>query len=95
MTLVISVKFATWCIDEDSQSQYGQTAQRTQVYVCESQGNFIHVAPLEPCSDWDCGFEVPWWKNPDEYCIGKLTAGTVLIRVMNMLTGTEDFLEVQ
>ena len=58
------------------------------------QGKFIHVAPMEPRSDWDCGFELPWWKNADEYRIGRLTGSTCLIRVMNMLTGTEDFLEV-
>ncbi|KAL0022828.1 hypothetical protein WJX79_005008 [Trebouxia sp. C0005] len=58
------------------------------------QGKFIHVAPTEPRSDWNCGFELPWWKNADDYRIGRLTGSTCLIRVMNMLTGSEDFLEV-
>ena len=58
------------------------------------QGKFIHVAPMEPRSDWDCGFEKHWWKDVDAYRIGRLTSATCLIRVMNMLTGSEDFLEV-
>ena len=58
------------------------------------QGKFIHVAPTQPRSDWNCGFELPWWKNPDDYRIGRLTGSTCLIRIMNMLTGAEDFLEV-
>ncbi|KAL3155205.1 hypothetical protein ABBQ32_013145 [Trebouxia sp. C0010 RCD-2024] len=58
------------------------------------QGKFIHVAPTEPRSDWNCGFDLPWWKNADEYRIGRLTSSTCLIRIMNMLTESEDFLEV-
>lgn len=58
------------------------------------QGKFIHVAPTEPRSDWNCGFDLPWWQNADEYRIGRLTSSTCLIRIMNMLTESEDFLEV-
>lgn len=80
---------------EGYQSMITAARSKPQLKLCVCwQGKFIHVAPLEPRSDWNCGFEKPWWQDPDEYCIGRLTAGTVLIRIMNMLTGTEDFLEV-
>ena len=59
------------------------------------QGKFIHVDPTEPRSDWNCGFDLPWWKNADEFRIGRLTSSTWLIRIMNMLTESEDFLEVR
>lgn len=49
---------------------------------------------MEPRSDWNCGFELPWWRNQDDYRIGRLTSSTCLIRIMNMLTESEDFLEV-
>lgn len=62
--------------------------------MIDSQGNFVHVAPMAPRSDWDSGFELPWWQNSDDYRIGRLTGSTCHIRIMNMLTQSEDFLEV-
>ena len=62
--------------------------------MIDSQGNFVHVAPMAPRSDWDSGFELPWWQNSDDYRIGRLTSSTCHIRIMNMLTQSEDFLEV-
>lgn len=49
---------------------------------------------MEPRADWDAAFEKPWWQNVDDYCIGRLTTSTCHIRIMNMLTDSEDFLEV-
>lgn len=36
---------------------------------------------------------IPWWKN-QEFCIGKLTKKSQLIRIINTLSDTEDQLEV-
>ncbi|KAH7429190.1 hypothetical protein KP509_09G034700 [Ceratopteris richardii] len=58
------------------------------------QGRFIHIPPPDrPQPDWDCNYELPWWKD-ERYVIGKLSQKTRLIRTKNVLTGLEAPLEV-
>jgi len=35
-----------------------------------------------------------WWKNNEEYCIGRLSSKTRRIKIINMLTDHEDIIEV-
>ncbi|KAI5066452.1 hypothetical protein GOP47_0019076 [Adiantum capillus-veneris] len=58
------------------------------------QGRFIHIPPPDcPRTDWDCSYELPWWKDK-QYIIGRLSEKTRLIRIKNVLTGLEAPLEV-
>jgi hypothetical protein len=56
-------------------------------------GRFIHVPPPFPRSDWANNFGVPWWKD-SRYCVGKLSARTRKIRIINSLTLQEQIIEV-
>lgn len=33
-------------------------------YCLHAQGVFLHVAPIEPTSSYDCSTELPWWRDP-------------------------------
>ena len=58
-------------------------------------GRYLHVPPAEPNSDWDpTAFQIPWWQDDTRYCIGKLTARTRNIRLINTLTKQDDTIEV-
>ena len=58
-------------------------------------GRYLHVPPQEPDSNWDNqGFEIPWWQNDSRYSIGKLTARTRQIRIINTLTKQDEIIEV-
>ena len=56
-------------------------------------GRYLHIPPLEPDSDWDNSFEVPWWRDKS-LMIGRLTKKTRKLRVINMLTKSDDVVEV-
>ena len=56
------------------------------------EGRFIHVPPPD-AREWDTSFEKPWWQD-ETYMVGKLTAQKRLIKVMNMLTKTENTINV-
>jgi hypothetical protein len=55
------------------------------------QGRFIHVAPADP-TDWATDYAIPWWKD-EQYMIGKLTTKKRLVRIVNMLTHSEDVIQ--
>jgi len=57
-------------------------------------GRFLHVAPPVPVSNWATDFKVPWWRDDDTYCIGRLSRKTRKLRIVNMLTHQETTLEV-
>ena len=58
-------------------------------------GRYLHVPPQEPDSNWDPeSFVVPWWQDDTRYCIGKLTARTRQIRIINTLTKQDEIIEV-
>jgi hypothetical protein len=52
------------------------------------EGRFVHVPPPD-AREWDTSLEKPWWKD-EKFIVGKLTAKKRLIKIMNMLTKTED-----
>ena len=54
-------------------------------------GRFIHVPPPDP-RDNTPSLDTPWWKDP-QYVIGKLTSRTRMIKVVNMVTRTEDVIQ--
>lgn len=55
-------------------------------------GRFVHVPPSFPCSDYAFP-ATPWW---EDYSLlaGRLSARSRRVRVVNMLTRDEHFLEV-
>ena len=57
------------------------------------RGRFLHVPPPRPRSDWVNDFGRPWWSDP-RYEVGRLTAKTRWVRVVNTLTSQEQLLEV-
>lgn len=57
------------------------------------RGRFVHVPPAGPRCDWATDFGEPWWKD-ERYKVGRLSAKTRWIRVINTLTSQEQRLEV-
>eukprot|EP01038_Epipyxis_sp_PR26KG_P008419 gene8419-11386_t len=55
-------------------------------------GRFIHVPPEDPMDKVEA-IALPWWRDP-KYIIGKLTKKTMLVRITNMLTRTEDTIRI-
>ena len=56
------------------------------------EGRFIHIPPSD-AREWDTSYEKPWW-NDEQYIVGKLTEKKRLIKVMNMLSKTENTIYV-
>uniref|UniRef100_UPI0029536DC0 cytochrome b5 domain-containing protein 1 n=1 Tax=Panthera onca TaxID=9690 RepID=UPI0029536DC0 len=56
-------------------------------------GRFLHVPPQLPRSDWANDFGKPWWQG-SRYEVGRLSAKTRNIRIINTLTSQEHMLEV-
>eukprot|EP00603_Paraphysomonas_imperforata_P009145 CAMPEP_0114413142 /NCGR_PEP_ID=MMETSP0103-20121206/700_1 /TAXON_ID=37642 ORGANISM="Paraphysomonas imperforata, Strain PA2" /NCGR_SAMPLE_ID=MMETSP0103 /ASSEMBLY_ACC=CAM_ASM_000201 /LENGTH=140 /DNA_ID=CAMNT_0001581203 /DNA_START=283 /DNA_END=705 /DNA_ORIENTATION=+ len=54
-------------------------------------GRFIHCPPEDP-TDWTTDYECAWWKD-EKYIIGKLTQKQRLVKVINMLTHSEDVIQ--
>ncbi|KAL7749626.1 hypothetical protein RI367_004852 [Sorochytrium milnesiophthora] len=62
--------------------------------VCPD-GEPLHVPPVtEPVAHWTWEVAVPWWIDCQRYWIGKLSAKTRMIRIVNTLTKEEITLEV-
>lgn len=57
------------------------------------RGRFLHVPPQLPRSDWANDFGMPWWQG-SRYEVGRLSAKTRNIRIINTLTSQEHTLEV-
>ncbi|XP_064438163.1 chromodomain-helicase-DNA-binding protein 3 isoform X10 [Mirounga angustirostris] len=57
------------------------------------RGRFLHVPPQLPRSDWANDFGKPWWQGV-RYEVGRLSARTRNIRIINTLTSQEHALEV-
>eukprot|EP00053_Salpingoeca_punica_P000359 m.28331 g.28331 ORF g.28331 m.28331 type:complete len:222 (+) comp10256_c0_seq1:136-801(+) len=57
------------------------------------RGRFIHVPPPCPRTDWAVNDGLPWWRDKKR-CVGVLTARTRPVRVLNMLSGEAQLLEV-
>lgn len=55
-------------------------------------GRFIHVPPPDPKDD-SPAVDLPWWKD-SKYVIGTLTAKTRMVKIVNMVTRTEDVISV-
>lgn len=56
-------------------------------------GRFAHVAPAFPVANWSTAFAEPWWRDEDQYCIGRLSQKTRKVRLLNVLTQTETLVE--
>ena len=56
-------------------------------------GQFLHVPPSCPRTDWANNFGRPWWKD-EKYCIGCLSQKTRKLRIVNMLTLQENTIDV-
>jgi len=57
-------------------------------------GRFLHVPPPEPTTDWDSGFHTPWWEDEERFQVGFLSKQSRQIRILNLLTGQADLLNV-
>ncbi|XP_024420587.1 cytochrome b5 domain-containing protein 1 isoform X2 [Desmodus rotundus] len=57
------------------------------------RGRFLHIPPQLPRSDWANDFGKPWWQG-SRYEVGRLSAKTRNIRIINTLTSQEHTLEV-
>lgn len=47
-----------------------------------------------PRTDWSCDFEKPWWTDDEKYYVGRLSAKTRKLRIVNTLTLDEHLMEV-
>mmetsp|Transcript_11528 Transcript_11528/g.11547 ORF Transcript_11528/g.11547 Transcript_11528/m.11547 type:complete len:215 (+) Transcript_11528:125-769(+) len=52
------------------------------------QGRFLHVPPSDP-TEFGTSYDLPWWKD-SKYIAGKLTTKARMLKIVNMLTHTED-----
>jgi hypothetical protein len=57
-------------------------------------GRFIHIAPPCPRSDWATDFGKPWWRD-EAYVVGRRTARTRRVRIVNMLADQRHTIEVR
>lgn len=57
------------------------------------RGRFVHVPPAGPSSAWDTDIGQPWWSD-ERYEVGRLSANTRWIRVINTLMSQEQKLQV-
>jgi len=57
-------------------------------------GRYLHVPPVDPSASFDMSFSVPWWKDKEKYCIGKLTQKPRKLRLINMLSKQDDIIQV-
>jgi len=57
-------------------------------------GRFLHIPPETPTANWDNSFEVPWWKDDNQWQVGFLSKKKRKIRIINMLSHQSDLLEV-
>jgi hypothetical protein len=57
-------------------------------------GRYLHVLPAGPDAEFDNSFEVPWWRDRDRYCIGRLSRCPRKLRVINMLSKQDDIIQV-
>ncbi|KAI9344227.1 hypothetical protein DFJ73DRAFT_941577 [Zopfochytrium polystomum] len=59
------------------------------------EGRFLHVPPALPRADWKTSETfTPWWLDRDAYCIGRRSARTRAIKIVNTLTRDEHVIEV-
>lgn len=58
------------------------------------RGRFVHIPPPLPRSDWANDFGTPWWMGTT-YLVGRLSAKTRNIRIINTLTSQEHTLQVR
>jgi len=56
-------------------------------------GRFVHIPPPEPVSNWDTDVDIPWWQD-NKYLIGNLSKKKRKVRLLNMLSGQDDLLNV-
>jgi hypothetical protein len=56
-------------------------------------GRYLHVPPIDPSGLFDTSFKLPWWKN-EKYYIGELSRRPRKIRLLNMLSKTDDVITV-
>ncbi|OMJ67742.1 hypothetical protein SteCoe_35022 [Stentor coeruleus] len=56
-------------------------------------GRYLHVPPIDPSGYFDTSFKIPWWKD-EKYYIGHLSKKPRKIRLLNMLSKTDDIIEV-
>lgn len=56
-------------------------------------GRYLHVPPLDPSGQFDLSFKTPWWKDKT-FEIGLLSAKPRQISIVNMLSKTQDIIQV-
>eukprot|EP00753_Platysulcus_tardus_P018646 PLAT6998.1.p1 GENE.PLAT6998.1~~PLAT6998.1.p1 ORF type:complete len:235 (+),score=90.41 PLAT6998.1:26-706(+) len=81
--------------DEDTRDPKTHVDPKTGLVLPHTpHGRFIHVPPPEPVSSWRTDFGTPWWRDEETYCIGSLSERTRFVLCVNVMTGTENRLEV-
>jgi len=66
------------------------------VFFCPT-GRYLHIPPTDPNSkvaDECAPFETPWWRDNENFMIGRLTRNVRKITIMNTLTKDEETIEV-
>ncbi|KAI3389023.1 hypothetical protein SNEBB_003537 [Seison nebaliae] len=63
-----------------------------ETYYCP-KGRFVHIPPLEPNTNWENDFAIPWWKDSN-YFVGFLSKRTRMLKIWNTLTRKSHIVEV-
>jgi hypothetical protein len=56
-------------------------------------GRYVHIPPDEPTADLETSTDLPWWRDL-KYLVGKLSAKSRKIKIVNVLTKQEDLVNV-
>jgi hypothetical protein len=56
-------------------------------------GPYVHIPPTEPVSTWATDIDTPWWARTDSV-IGRISAKSRRIRIVNQLTSQDHVLDV-
>jgi len=71
-------------------------ATNLETFYCPT-GRYLHIPSRGAISNSETevgAYNIPWWNNTDQFCIGRLTKKVRSINVMNTLTKEEFVLEV-
>ncbi len=81
-----------WFNEKNGDVKTYMDPKRNVIMPYTPAGRFIHVPPPDPKDD-SPAVDMPWWKDT-KYVIGKLTAKTRMVKIVNMVTRTEDVINV-
>lgn len=79
--------------DKKQIRKYYDAHTELPTYFCPN-GRFIHIPSLVPEAGEDTSITKPWWKDDEKYMIGRVSAKTRFLVIINTLTKQSHTIEV-